>query len=116
MSGCCSGGCAPPVDQRYRRILWIALVINALMFFVELSGGWHGGSAALLADAVDFLGDAGNYAVSLLVLGAALAWRARAAMVKGLTMAVYGSFVLIKVVWDAANGSVPAPAVMGAIG
>jgi Co/Zn/Cd efflux system component len=116
MSGCCSGGCAPQIDQRYRRILWIALVVNALMFFVELAGGWGGGSAALLADAVDFLGDAGNYAVSLLVLGASLAWRARAAMVKGVTMAVYGSFVLAKVAWDAATGSVPAPAVMGVIG
>jgi len=119
MSDCCSGGCAPAkpvVDRRYRRILWIALVVNALMFVVELAGGWRAGSAALLADAVDFLGDAGNYAVSLLVLGASLGWRARAAMAKGLTMAAYGSFVLAKVVWDAANGGVPAPAVMGAIG
>ncbi|MRW84094.1 cation transporter [Pseudoduganella sp. FT26W] len=119
MSGCCSGGCAPAkpvVDRRYRRILWIALVVNALMFVVELAGGLRGDSAALLADAVDFLGDAGNYAVSLLVLGATLGWRARAAMAKGLTMAAYGGFVLAKVAWDSATGSVPAPAVMGAIG
>jgi Co/Zn/Cd efflux system component len=119
MSDCCSGGCAPAkpvVDRRYRRILWIALVVNALMFVVELAGGWRAGSAALLADAVDFLGDAGNYAVSLLVLGASLGWRARAAMAKGLTMAAYGSFVLAEVMWDTANGGVPAPAVMGAIG
>jgi Co/Zn/Cd efflux system component len=116
MSDCCSGGCAPPAGHRYRRILWIALAVNALMFVVELAAGWRGGSAALLADALDFLGDAGNYAVSLLVLGAALRWRARAAMVKGMSMALYGALVLAKVAWAAATGSVPAPALMGAIG
>ena len=75
MSDCCSGACAstkPVVDPRYRRILWIALVVNALMFGVELAGGLASDSVALLADAVDFLGDAGNYALSLLVLGSAL--------------------------------------------
>lgn len=116
MSGCC---CAPPkpaVDRRYRRILWIALVLNALMFCVELAGGVGGDSAALLADAVDFLGDAGNYGLSLMVLAAGAAARARVALVKGWTMAIYGAFVLAKVAWDVASGSAPQPLVMGAIG
>lgn len=117
MSGCCAGGCAPPpVDQRYRRVLWVALVLNALMFVVELSGGVKGDSASLLADAIDFLGDAGNYGLSLLVLGAAVAARARVALVKGWTMGLYGGFVLAKVLWDIASGSAPHPMVMGAIG
>lgn len=119
MAGCCSGGCAPtkPVmDRRYRRILWIALVLNALMFCVELAGGLSGDSASLLADAVDFLGDAGNYALSLMVLAAAASSRARVALVKGWTMAAYGAFVLAKVAWDVATGSAPQPLVMGAIG
>lgn len=116
MSGCC---CAPPkpaVDRRYRKILWIALVLNALMFLVELAGGLGGDSASLLADAVDFLGDAGNYALSLMVLAAAASARARVALVKGWTMAAYGGFVLAKVAWDVATGSTPQPLVMGAIG
>jgi Co/Zn/Cd efflux system component len=104
------------VDPRYRRVLWIALVLNALMFAVELAGGLRGDSAALLADAVDFLGDAGNYGLSLMVLGAAVAARARVALVKGWTMAAYGCFVLARVIWDAHAGSTPQPAVMGAIG
>lgn len=119
MSGCCSGGCAPAkpvVDRRYRRILWIALVLNALMFFVELAGGLGGDSASLLADAIDFLGDAGNYALSLMVLAAAASARARVALIKGWTMAAYGGFVLAKVAWDVATGSTPQPLVMGAIG
>ena len=117
MSGCCAGGCAPPpVDQRYRNILWIALLLNALMFFVELGGGLQGDSAALLADAIDFLGDAGNYGLSLMVLAAAAASRARVALVKGWSMAAYGVLVLAKVAWDLATGSAPQPLVMGAIG
>jgi Co/Zn/Cd efflux system component len=117
MSGCCAGGCAPPpVNRRYRRILWLALVLNALMFFVELGGGLRGDSASLLADAVDFLGDASNYGLSLMVLAAAASARARVALIKGWTMAAYGGLVLAKVAWDLASGSTPQPLVMGVIG
>lgn len=116
---CCSHGCATttrPASARYRRVLWAALVINATMFGVELAGGLRAGSVSLLADAVDFFGDAANYGISLLVLGMALAWRARAALFKGLTMGVFGAFVLGKAAWSWATGSVPEPVTMGAIG
>ena len=62
---------------RWRRALWIALVVNALMFAVELAAGWHAASVSLLADAIDFAGDAANYGLSLAVLGMAVAWRSR---------------------------------------
>jgi cation diffusion facilitator family transporter len=119
MSACCSGGCAstkPPVDPTYRRILWIALAINAGMFGVELFGGWTSGSVSLLADAVDFFGDAANYAVSLLVLGLAPIWRSRTALIKGMTMGGYGLFVLGTAVWHLAFGTVPKASTMGTIG
>ncbi|HEX7633901.1 MAG TPA: cation transporter [Noviherbaspirillum sp.] len=104
------------VDWRYRRILWIALVVNAAMFGVELAGGLRADSVSLLADAVDFLGDAGNYAVSLFVLALAPVWRSRTAMIKGVTMGSYGLFVLGQAAWHAAAGSVPQAATMGMIG
>jgi Co/Zn/Cd efflux system component len=103
-------------DPRYRRILWIALVVNTLMFGVELAGGLAGDSVALLADAVDFLGDAGNYALSLLVLGSTLMWRSRAALFKGATMGGYGIFVLGKAAWQMVSGTVPEAGMMGGIG
>ena len=116
---CCSHGCAassPAQSPRYRRVLWAALLINAAMFAVELAGGLRAESVALMADAVDFFGDAANYGISLFVLGLGLAWRARAALFKGFTMAAYGSFVLGKAAWSAASGVVPEPLTMGAIG
>lgn len=119
MGDCCSGGCSldkPPVDPRYRRVLWIALVVNALMFGVELLGGWAAGSVSLLADAVDFFGDAANYGMSLFVLGLAPLWRSRTALVKGATMGAYGVFVIGSALAHLAGGTVPAAQTMGTIG
>ncbi|XYJ08701.1 cation transporter [Telluria sp. B2] len=119
MADCCGGGCStgkPPVDPRYRRVLWIALVVNALMFGVELAGGWATGSVSLLADAVDFFGDAANYGISLFVLGLAPIWRSRTALVKGASMGAYGAFVLGTALWHLASGTVPEAETMGLIG
>lgn len=119
MSDCCNVPCPaakPPVDRRYRRILCVALLVNAAMFGVEMGFGWVASSVSLLADAVDFLGDAGNYAISLFVLGLAPHWRTRAALFKGLSMGAYGIFVLAQLAWHALAGTVPEAATMGVIG
>ena len=118
MAGCCESGCAAPrgtVSPRFRRALWIALVINAAMFVVEIVGGLKAGSVSLLADAVDFAGDAANYGLSLTVLSMGLMWRARAAFVKGATMAAFGVFVIAKTLWAAFAGVPPEAFTMGAI-
>jgi Co/Zn/Cd efflux system component len=111
----CHGPTTPP-RSRYRQVLSAALAINLAMFVVEIVGGLSAGSVSLLADAVDFFGDAANYALSLFVLGMALAWRARAALLKGLSMAAFGIFVLGRAAWSFSAGTVPEPATMGAIG
>jgi divalent metal cation (Fe/Co/Zn/Cd) transporter len=120
MSAHCCDHDAPKLDAivnlaRYRKILWIALVVNAGMFLVEIVAGAQSGSLSLLADAVDFAGDAMNYAVSLAVLASALAWRARAAMLKAVTMIGFGMYVLGAALFSIWNGGVPLPATMGAI-
>lgn len=107
---------SPARNPRYRRALWIALLVNAAMFGVELAGGMHAGSTSLLADALDFFGDAANYGVSLLVLSMAAVWRSRAALVKGLSMGAFGCFVLVQTALSMFNGIAPEPATMGAIG
>ena len=64
----------------------LVLAINAAMFWWRQAPGLRPGSASLQADALDFLGDAGNYVISLAVVGMALRYRAIAAMAKGATM------------------------------
>jgi Co/Zn/Cd efflux system component len=107
---------AQTIDPRWRKALWIALAVNASMFFVELIAGLQANSVSLLADAVDFAGDAANYALSLAVLSMALVWRSRAALVKGVTMFSYGVFVLARAGWMLHTGSVPEPLTMGVVG
>ena len=112
-AGCCDHN---PEPSTSRLILWIALAINAAMFAVEIVAGVVAGSVSLHADALDFLGDSFNYAISLAVFGLALTWRARAAMFKGVTMAVLGLWVIGEVVWQIVSGRVPEPFVMGVVG
>jgi Co/Zn/Cd efflux system component len=115
---CCSGVSAPNAarEPRYGRVLWVALVINAAMFGVEIIGGMQANSTAVLADAIDFFGDAANYGLSLLVLSMAMAWRSRAALVKGLCMGAFGCFVLARTAWSIGAGTLPEPMTMGIIG
>jgi Co/Zn/Cd efflux system component len=120
MAECC---CPPPLNLdphrgnvAYRRILWAVLTINAVMFLVEIGAGLAAGSASLQADALDFLGDAGNYAISLFVVGMALRYRAMAALVKGGTMGVFGLWVIGTVIWHAVHGTLPSAFTMGAVG
>lgn len=107
---------APPsADPAYRKVLWIALVLNAAMFFVEIAGSARSGSVSLLADAIDFFGDSASYGVSLAVLSMALAWRARAALLKSVSMAGFGLFVLGRTAWSALYAAPPLPVTMGAV-
>jgi len=103
-------------DPIWRRILWIALGLNAIMFGVEIVAGIAADSRALQADALDFLGDAANYAISLGVAGMAIVWRARAALVKAATMLAFGLWVLGSAIWGFFVGASPDPGTMGAIG
>ncbi|MGE0803881.1 MAG: cation transporter [Lautropia sp.] len=100
----------------YRRILWTALAINGAMFAVEVGAGISAGSMALLADSLDFAGDAANYAISLWVLGMTLAARARASVVKALSMAGFGAWVLGSTAWRVVAGTVPDAMTMGIVG
>lgn len=100
----------------FRRILWIALLSNTVMFFVEIAGSIASGSIALQADALDFFGDAVNYGITLSVIAMALHVRAKAALFKSATMAMFGLWVIGSAIYRAYTGSVPDPMMMGAIG
>ena len=99
-----------------RPALWIALILNAGMFLVELGAGLGAGSTSLVADSADFLGDAANYGLALAVLSMALVWRARVALLKGITMGLFGLWVAGMTIHHAIAGTVPEPATMGIVG
>ncbi len=119
-AGCHSHGhdhcAAAAASPAYRRILWVALAVNLAMFIVEIGAGVAAQSAALLADSLDFLGDAANYGISLFVLGMALHLRARASLVKAASMAAFGLWVAYTTINHALAGTVPAAPIMGAVG
>jgi Co/Zn/Cd efflux system component len=111
---------APAVHQivnleRYRRVLWVALGVNLAMFLVEIGFGLSAGSLSLLADAIDFAGDALNYGVSLAVLTSALAWRTLAALAKAISMMGFGIFLLGQAAWAVWHGAVPNALAMGGV-
>lgn len=123
MSGCCANDhCNSETRNKaldspaWRRALWVALAVNASMFAGEIVAGVASGSASLQADALDFLGDAANYGISLGVVGMGLAWRARAALVKGGGLLALGFWVIGSTAWHAYAGTLPTAEVMGAVG
>lgn len=115
MDACCP---APPssASPAYRRVLWIALIVNAVMFAIEVVAGVAAESVSLQADALDFLGDAANYGLSLSVLSMGLVWRARAALVKGVSMGLFGLWVIGAAVMNVLGDALPDAPTMGAIG
>lgn len=114
---CCSHTpAAPTVDPRYRKVLWVALFLNVIMFAVELGASWTSGSVSLMADSIDFFGDAANYGISLAVLAMAASVRSKAALFKAGTMGAFGVFVLGKAVYNMQAGVTPEPITMGAVG
>lgn len=118
MTGCACGNGAKfdGVSAAYKRALWAVIAINGTMFAVETAAGTIAESQALKADALDFLGDTATYALSLFVIGMPLVWRARAALVKGLSLGAIGLWVLGSTIDRVLVRGVPQEDVMGAIG
>jgi Co/Zn/Cd efflux system component len=112
----CDGEDLKPPHHRYRPVLWAALAINSTLFLVEIVAGLTAASVSLQADALDFLADAANYGISLFVVGMALRYRATAALAKGLTMSLFGLWVLGIALWHAWHQTLPEAPVMGVIG
>jgi len=115
--GCSSGTVTfDGMDRRYQQVLWIVILLNAAMFFVEMGGGLAAGSLALQADSLDFAGDAMTYGLSLAVIGMAVSVRAKAALFKGITLGLVAAYVLGAALYRTFVVGVPEPLTMGVIG
>jgi cation diffusion facilitator family transporter len=101
---------------KHKNVLITVLIINAILFIVEAAAGWLANSTALLADSLDMLGDSLVYGFSLYVLWRSAAWKAKAALLKGVIMAVFGAGVLVEIIYKTISGIVPSAETMGIIG
>ena len=117
MSGCCGSDAKfDGVSEDYKRRLWLVIAINVLMFVVEMSAGRLAQSQALQADALDFLGDALTYGISLAVIGSSIAVRTNEALFKGISLLIVGAWVFGSTVYRVFYGGVPAAEIMGWVG
>lgn len=117
MSGCCGHNAKfDGVSDDYKRRLWIVIAINAVMFAVEMSAGHLAQSKALQADALDFIGDALTYGLSLMVIGASLQVRANAALLKGVSLLLMGLWVFGTTAYSVLVLGVPKAEIMGIVG
>ncbi|MFV0243573.1 MAG: cation transporter [Qingshengfaniella sp.] len=117
MTGCCGNDTKfDGLSRDYKRRLWIIIAINAIMFGVEMWAGKVARSQALQADALDFLGDALTYGISLAVIGASLRVRSTAALAKGISLLVMGIWVFGSTLYRVLHTGVPEAQVMGAVG
>jgi len=78
-----------------RRILGIALALNATMSLVGMAAGLLAQSSGLLADALDMLADASAYAIALVAIVRAAAFKRRAALASGTVLALLGAGVML---------------------
>jgi cation diffusion facilitator family transporter len=120
MDECCSAK-STEIEQLarrgdQRRVLWLVMAINTVMFVAEFAAGLIAGSVALVADSVDMLGDALVYVVSLFALERSERWRAGAALAKGIAILVFGTVVVIEVGAKFVHGGPPASGLMFAFG
>lgn len=117
MSGCCGHNASfEGLSADYKRRLWIVIVLNATMFLVEMGAGQLAQSQALQADALDFLGDALTYGISLAVIGKSANIRSTAALAKGISLALMGTWVLGSTLYRVFYLGLPEASIMGSVG
>ncbi|WP_170400886.1 cation transporter [Ruegeria arenilitoris] len=117
MAGCCGSDVKfDGMSNEYKRRLWIVIALNATMFVVEMTAGHYAKSQALQADALDFLGDALTYGISLAVIGASIRARTNAALAKGISLFLMGTWVFSSTVYRVFYVGVPEAEIMGIIG
>jgi len=100
----------------HKTVLILVLAINAVLFVVEAAAGLLANSTALLADSLDMLGDSLVYGFSLYVLWRSVVWKVKAALLKGVIMAVFGAGVLVELFYKTLSGTMPNAETMGIVG
>lgn len=118
MSSChdhCNNSGQSGVSAEYRKVLWICLIANAVMFVAQMIASYAAHSVALLANSADFFSDAANYGISLYVLNQSLRQRAKASLFKGISLGLVGLWVAFETLHHALQPELPKPLIMAVI-
>lgn len=108
----CNSNEQPSVSVEYRKVLWICLVANAVMFIAQMIASYAAHSVSLLANSADFFSDAANYGISLYVLNLSLRQKAKASLFKGISLGLVGLWVAFETLHHALQPELPEPLLM----
>jgi len=103
------------VSAEYRKVLWICLIANAVMFVAQMIASYAAHSVSLLANSADFFSDAANYGISLYVLNLSLRQKAKASLFKGVSLGLVGLWVAFETLHHALQPELPKPFIMAVI-
>lgn len=99
-----------------RKMLWIVLLLNSIMFYIELRQGLKANSSSLIADSMDFFSDSLSYIITLYVIQKHIHVRAKAALFKASFMLLLAATALIQGIINLLHETVPASDTMGMVG
>lgn len=118
MSDCCQKKSCEleKLAKRHRKVLWIVLSVNAVMFVVELSSGIQSNSLSLTGDSLDMLGDAIAYGSSLYAINRGRKSQAKSAMLKGAIMFLSATIIFSRATYQAFFNTTPEFQIMSTIG
>lgn len=108
----CNSNEQPSVSVEYRKVLWICLVANAVMFIAQMIASYAAHSVSLLANSADFFSDAANYGISLYVLNLSLRQKAKASLFKGISLGLVGLWVAFEAFHHSFQPELPKPLLM----
>jgi len=114
MADCCESELeVAGLEASQRRVLIIVLLINLVTFVGMVFASWMSHSSALLSGTLDNLGDALTYSLSLFVVGASVAAKARVAVFKGVLILLAAVAVAVQIIWRVYHLDVPIVTTMG---
>jgi len=90
---------APSDEGNQRKALWAVLVINFVLFIIEMTTGLISKSMGLVADSLDMLADSFVYGISLLAVGGTIIRKKKIARMAGyfqITLAVIGFLEVVR--------------------
>jgi Co/Zn/Cd efflux system component len=106
-----------PIDlPGYKKVLYIVFGIHIFMFMVSFSAAFFGKSSSVLADSIDFIGDAASYASSMYVITKSRAVRAYLSIAKAITMLAFSLLVIMYTIFRVNDGTIPSYEIMGVSG